>query len=81
MAVLDVQFMKLSGWSCAASHLFVTPRIAEYPMRGGSRWSIGRSDQGSTRASLLPSGDGDSRLFKPIIGAAGLRKDRKDKKD
>eukprot|EP00983_Pelagomonas_calceolata_P100432 1158566-Pelagomonas_calceolata.AAC.7 len=32
MAVLDVQFMKLPGWSCAAPCLSVTSHIAEYPM-------------------------------------------------
>eukprot|EP00983_Pelagomonas_calceolata_P058694 1145601-Pelagomonas_calceolata.AAC.1 len=28
MAVLDVQFMKLSGWSCAASYNFITSHTA-----------------------------------------------------
>eukprot|EP00983_Pelagomonas_calceolata_P134672 1162082-Pelagomonas_calceolata.AAC.3 len=46
------------GWSCVASsapYLFVTSHIAEYPMRGGTKWSIrvsrARSDQDSVRAA------------------------------
>eukprot|EP00983_Pelagomonas_calceolata_P076412 1153411-Pelagomonas_calceolata.AAC.3 len=31
-AVLDVQFMKLPGWSCAASYSFITSHTAEYPI-------------------------------------------------
>eukprot|EP00983_Pelagomonas_calceolata_P078117 1154159-Pelagomonas_calceolata.AAC.2 len=55
MAVLDVQFTKLPGWSYAASYFFITFRTAEYLMRGGIRWSIwvsrARSDQDSIRAA------------------------------
>eukprot|EP00983_Pelagomonas_calceolata_P056071 1144427-Pelagomonas_calceolata.AAC.5 len=40
MAVLDVQIMKLPGWSCAASHYFITSHTAE-----------ARSDQDSIRAA------------------------------
>eukprot|EP00983_Pelagomonas_calceolata_P127380 1161397-Pelagomonas_calceolata.AAC.5 len=29
--VLDVQFMKLPGWSCAASNFIITAHTAEYP--------------------------------------------------
>eukprot|EP00983_Pelagomonas_calceolata_P048492 1141062-Pelagomonas_calceolata.AAC.1 len=32
MAVLDVQFKKLPGWSCIASYFFITSHIAEHPM-------------------------------------------------
>eukprot|EP00983_Pelagomonas_calceolata_P059569 1145969-Pelagomonas_calceolata.AAC.2 len=32
MAVLDVQFLKLPGWSCAASYFFITSHTAEYPI-------------------------------------------------
>eukprot|EP00983_Pelagomonas_calceolata_P017493 547586-Pelagomonas_calceolata.AAC.1 len=40
MAVLDVQFMKLSGWSCAASYYFITPHTVEYPMARSAQDSI-----------------------------------------
>eukprot|EP00983_Pelagomonas_calceolata_P080658 1155238-Pelagomonas_calceolata.AAC.1 len=43
MAVLDVQFMKLPGWSYAASYFFITSHTAEY--------SMARSDQDSIRAA------------------------------
>eukprot|EP00983_Pelagomonas_calceolata_P042945 1138713-Pelagomonas_calceolata.AAC.5 len=43
MAFLDVQVMKLPGWSCAAPFLFVTSRTAEYLMA--------KSDQDSVRAA------------------------------
>eukprot|EP00983_Pelagomonas_calceolata_P080120 1155008-Pelagomonas_calceolata.AAC.1 len=43
MAVLDVQFMILPGWSCAASYFFIASHTAEYLMA--------RSDQDSIRAA------------------------------
>eukprot|EP00983_Pelagomonas_calceolata_P135349 1162146-Pelagomonas_calceolata.AAC.6 len=45
MAILDVQFMKLPGWRCAAPYLFVTSHTAEYPM----------IDQDSIRATGVAS--------------------------
>eukprot|EP00983_Pelagomonas_calceolata_P045281 1139654-Pelagomonas_calceolata.AAC.2 len=42
MAVLDVQIMKLPGWSCDASYFFITSHTAEHPAR---------SDRDSTRAA------------------------------
>eukprot|EP00983_Pelagomonas_calceolata_P035227 1101718-Pelagomonas_calceolata.AAC.1 len=41
MAVLDVQFMELPGWSCAASSFFITSHTAEYPMARSDQNSIG----------------------------------------
>eukprot|EP00983_Pelagomonas_calceolata_P049560 1141565-Pelagomonas_calceolata.AAC.1 len=32
VAVLDVQFMKFPGWSCAASYFFITSHTEKYPM-------------------------------------------------
>eukprot|EP00983_Pelagomonas_calceolata_P034771 1089385-Pelagomonas_calceolata.AAC.1 len=52
MAVLDVQFMKLPGWSSAAFYYFITSYTAEYPMWGGSRWSIWVSRAGVTKIAL-----------------------------
>eukprot|EP00983_Pelagomonas_calceolata_P066749 1149196-Pelagomonas_calceolata.AAC.4 len=43
MAVMDVQFTKLPGWSCVASYFFITSHAAEY--------SMARSDQNSIRAA------------------------------
>eukprot|EP00983_Pelagomonas_calceolata_P057767 1145210-Pelagomonas_calceolata.AAC.1 len=40
MAVLDVQFLKLPGWSCAASSYFITSHTAEYPMARSDQDSI-----------------------------------------
>eukprot|EP00983_Pelagomonas_calceolata_P076989 1153674-Pelagomonas_calceolata.AAC.1 len=45
MAVLDVQLMKLPGWSCAASYFFITSHTAEYPV------SRARSGQDSIGAA------------------------------
>eukprot|EP00983_Pelagomonas_calceolata_P099608 1158475-Pelagomonas_calceolata.AAC.4 len=54
-AVLDIQFMKLSGWSCTAPNLCLASHTTEYPMRGGSTLSIrvsrAKSDQDSIRAA------------------------------
>eukprot|EP00983_Pelagomonas_calceolata_P050549 1142020-Pelagomonas_calceolata.AAC.2 len=47
MAVFYVQFMKLPGWSCAASYFFITSHTAEFPMA--------RSDQDSVRAAGVAS--------------------------
>eukprot|EP00983_Pelagomonas_calceolata_P015843 502263-Pelagomonas_calceolata.AAC.1 len=59
MAVLDVQSMIYYGWSCAASYCFITFHTAEYPMSGGSMWSVkvcrARSDQDSVRAAGVAS--------------------------
>eukprot|EP00983_Pelagomonas_calceolata_P013534 433224-Pelagomonas_calceolata.AAC.1 len=52
MAVMDVQFMKLPGWGRAASYYFITSHTAEYPMRGGRRWSIWVSRAGSDQDSI-----------------------------
>eukprot|EP00983_Pelagomonas_calceolata_P056191 1144478-Pelagomonas_calceolata.AAC.1 len=32
MVILDVQFMKLPGWSCAASYFIVMSHTADYSM-------------------------------------------------
>eukprot|EP00983_Pelagomonas_calceolata_P056242 1144500-Pelagomonas_calceolata.AAC.1 len=47
MAFLDVQFVELPGWVCAASYFFITSHIAEYLMA--------RSDQDSVRAAGVTS--------------------------
>eukprot|EP00983_Pelagomonas_calceolata_P018192 570067-Pelagomonas_calceolata.AAC.1 len=49
MAVLDVQFMKLPGWSCAAPYLFITFHTEEYRCEGRGGGLLGLAGQGVTK--------------------------------
>eukprot|EP00983_Pelagomonas_calceolata_P056782 1144760-Pelagomonas_calceolata.AAC.1 len=48
MAVLDVQFTKLPGWSCDASYFFIASHTAEYSMASSDQDSIGTAGGASS---------------------------------
>eukprot|EP00983_Pelagomonas_calceolata_P020305 640693-Pelagomonas_calceolata.AAC.1 len=56
MAALNVQFMKLPGWSCAALYFFISSHTAEYPMARSDQDGIGAAAAGLASSLIRNAG-------------------------
>eukprot|EP00983_Pelagomonas_calceolata_P119062 1160565-Pelagomonas_calceolata.AAC.1 len=71
MAALDAQFMKLPGWSCAASYFFITSHTAEYPMARTDQDSI-RTAEGASSMTKITGVTNGFHYLQMYVGSETL---------